>query len=69
MVESLNAQLDEFVLKLSAIRDQMDRYSVSENGIARYNKLIAEYANIEKDYEALRSSYPSTTISAGCIET
>ena len=68
MVESLNAQLDEFVLKLSAIRDQMDRYSVSENGIARYNKLIAEYANIEKDYEALRSSYPSTTISAGCIE-
>ena len=32
MVESLNAQLDEFVLKLSAIREQMDRYSVSKNG-------------------------------------
>ena len=54
MIESLNAQLDEFVLKLSAIREQMDRYSVSENGIAGYNDFIAQYANIEKDYEALK---------------
>ena len=55
MVEKLNAQLGEFAVRLSAIREQMDRYSVSENGIAGYNDLIAQYAKIEKDYEALKA--------------
>ena len=54
MVESLNTHLDELALKLSEIRERMDRYSVSENGIAGYNDFIAQYANIEKDYEALK---------------
>ena len=54
MVESLNAQLDEFALKLSEIRVQMDDYDVHDKGIDGYNELIAQYANIEKDYEALK---------------
>ena len=54
MVESLNAQLDELTLKLSEIREQMDDYDVSDKGIDGYNNLIAQYANIEKDYEALK---------------
>ena len=54
MVENLNSQLDELAVRLSAIREQMDRYSVSENGIAGYNELIAEYAKIEKECEALK---------------
>ena len=54
MVESLNAQLDEFALKLSEIREQMDDYDVPDKGIDGYNELIAQYANIEKDYEALK---------------
>ncbi|MBQ1388243.1 MAG: recombinase family protein, partial [Clostridia bacterium] len=54
MIESLNAQLDEFALKLSEIREQMDDYDVPDKGIDGYNELIAQYANIEKDYEALK---------------
>ena len=54
MVESLNAQLDEFALKLSEIREQMDNYDVPDKGIDGYNELIAQYAKIEKEYEALK---------------